>query len=332
MFRKFASTRALTIAGQRTFATFGTNSSFSSFARSTAFGFSGVATATMVMGTTTMCFWGGSPVDAVAIPPFNYQGAVDDIKSLLENEDGVGPILVRLAWHEAGTWHAMLGDGSANTASMRFSPECQHGANAGLQKARDLLEPIKAKHPNLSYADLWSLAACVAINEMGGPEIKWRFGRVDAKSDRQCAPDGRLPDAAQTQDHVREVFNRMGFESDREIVALIGAHTLGECHADRSGYVGPWTHDRLGFDNSFFTELLDQDWIVNKDLKQLQFKDAATGKLMMLPADMALIVDPKFKAICQEFAKNGDAFNAQFATSFQKLMELGSHTLWVPKK
>ena len=40
--------------------------------------------------------------------------------------------------------------------------------------------------------------------------------------------------------HIRDIFYRMGF-NDREIVALIGAHTLGRCHADRSGYVGPWT-------------------------------------------------------------------------------------------
>jgi catalase (peroxidase I) len=334
MFRKFSATRAMPLAGQRAFATCGAPAAsktiFGSFARGTGMGLTGVAASTFVMGTTTFCYWAGTPAEASAKPTFDYKGAVADIKTLLEDES-CGPLLIRLAWHEAGTWHAKQGDGSANSASMRFAPECMHGANAGLHKARDLLEPIKAKHPKLSYADLWSLAACVAVSEAGGPDIKWRFGRKDAESASQCAPDGRLPDAAQTQDHIREVFNRMGFQSDREIVALIGAHTLGECHADRSGYVGPWTHDRLGFDNTFFTELIDQDWIVNKDIKQLQFKDAATGKLMMLPGDMALIVDPKFRVICEEFAKDGDAFDKQFATSFQKLMELGGHTLFVPK-
>ena len=44
----------------------------------------------------------------------------------------------------------------------------------------------------------------------------------------------------QDQDHIRTIFHRMGF-NDREIVALIGAHTLGSCHKDRSGYDGPWT-------------------------------------------------------------------------------------------
>ena len=50
----------------------------------------------------------------------------------------------------------------------RFSPECDHGANAGLAKARALLEPIKAKFPWITYADLWTLAGAVSVEAMGG--------------------------------------------------------------------------------------------------------------------------------------------------------------------
>jgi hypothetical protein len=46
-----------------------------------------------------------------------------------------------------------------------------------------------------------------------------------------------LPDGALGADHIREVFGRMGF-SDQEIVALSGAHALGRCHSDRSGFDG----------------------------------------------------------------------------------------------
>jgi cytochrome c peroxidase len=108
---------------------------------------------------------------------------------------------------------------------MKFLPESAHGANAGLSIARDFLEPIKERFPKISYADLWSLAGAVAIQEMGGPTIKWRPGRSDLTAEA-CTPDGRLPDASKTQDHLREIFYRMGF-SDQEIVALSGAHALG---------------------------------------------------------------------------------------------------------
>ena len=51
---------------------------------------------------------------------------------------------------------------------VRFSPECEHGANAGLAKARSILEPIKAKFPWISHADLWTLAGVVSVEAMGG--------------------------------------------------------------------------------------------------------------------------------------------------------------------
>ena len=50
----------------------------------------------------------------------------------------------------------------------RFRPEAEHSANAGLHVARELLEPIKKKYPWISYSDLWTLAGCVAVEELGG--------------------------------------------------------------------------------------------------------------------------------------------------------------------
>ena len=123
---------------------------------------------------------------------------------------------------------------------MRFNPEANWGANAGLGVARDALEPIKEKHPEISYADLYTLAGVVAVEESGGPTIPYRTGREDFEGGKTSPPDGRLPDADKgsrkmTAQHVRDVFYRMGF-NDREIVALLGAHALGRCHTDRSGY------------------------------------------------------------------------------------------------
>jgi cytochrome c peroxidase len=123
---------------------------------------------------------------------------------------------------------------------MRFAPESEHGANAGLKVARDLLEQVKQKHPWITYSDLWTLAAVAAIQEMGGPKIPWRPGRKDGDV-AACTPDGRLPDASQEQKHLRTIFYRMGF-NDQEIVALSGAHALGRCHTDRSGFDGMFWH------------------------------------------------------------------------------------------
>jgi catalase (peroxidase I) len=55
----------------------------------------------------------------------------------------------------------------------------------------------------------------------------------------------------QAQDHLRVIFNRMGF-NDQEIVALSGAHALGRCHTDRSGFDGPWQFSPTTFSNEYF--------------------------------------------------------------------------------
>lgn len=156
----------------------------------------------------------------------DYRAIRKRIEEIIEEDDNRGPLLVRLAWHASGTYEKATNSGGSNGATMRFSAEANDGANAGLHIARDLLQPIKSEYPWISYADLWTFAGSVAIESMGGPHIPWRPGRSDAVSESACPPNGRLPDASKDHKHVRDVFYRMGF-NDREIVALVGAHTLG---------------------------------------------------------------------------------------------------------
>jgi len=251
--------------------------------------------------------------------------AIEDALEKEGYDDGsYGPVLVRLAWHSAGTYDRHKRKWGSDGATMRFSPESNHGANAGLKIARDLLEPIKQRFPGCTYADLYTLAGCVAIEQMGGPQINWRPGRSDAKDESSCPPDGSLPDASQGPSHVRDVFaHRMGF-SDRETVALIGAHALGRCHTDRSGYSGPWTRAPTTFSNEFYRLLLDEEWTPKKWAGPLQYENSKSGSdLMMLPADLALIKDKKFRQYVEAYAEDEQLFFRDFASAFGKLMELG---------
>lgn len=116
--------------------------------------------------------------------------------------------LIRLAWHASGTYSKVDKSGGSDGARMRFNPEASWGANAGLLVARDALEPVKAKFPGLSYADLYTFGGVVAVEECGGPDIKYQAGREDAESGETSPPDGRLPDAdkgsrVKTIQHVR---------------------------------------------------------------------------------------------------------------------------------
>jgi len=255
----------------------------------------------------------------------NYDEVRKHIAGLLDaptyDDGSLGPVLIRLAWNASGTYDKKDGSGGSNGATMRFKPECDHGANAGLSVARDILEKVKHQHPDISYADLWTLAGVVAVEEMGGPKIKWSPGRTDAQSGAACPKDGRLPDASQGPKHVRDVFYKMGF-NDQEIVALAGAHCFGRCHPNRSGYTGPWTRSPTTFSNLFFKELVDNKWTEKKWAGPKQFEDP-TGHLMMTPADLAFRDDPAFRKHVERYANDPVAFEKDFAKAYSKLLALG---------
>ncbi|KAI2468099.1 heme peroxidase [Annulohypoxylon bovei var. microspora] len=270
---------------------------------------------------------GGSAGTKVFTPTkADYVKVYNEIAKLLEEHDdyddgSYGPVLLRLAWHASGTYDLATGTGGSNGATMRFAPEGDHGANAGLKNARDFLEPVKAKFPWISYSDLWIIGGVAAVQEMQGPTIPFRPGRRDGDA-AACTPDGRLPDAAQGGDHLRNIFYRMGF-NDQEIVALAGAHALGRCHTDRSGFEGPWTFSPTVLTNDYYTLLLDEKWQFRKWNGPKQYEDAKTKSLMMLPADYALIQDKAFKPWVEKYAKDNGLFFKDFAAVVGKLFELG---------
>jgi L-ascorbate peroxidase len=224
-----------------------------------------------------------------------------ELRALISNKN-CAPIMLRLAWHDAGTYDAKTKTGGPN-GSIRNEEEYTHGANSGLKIAIDFCEQVKSKCSKITYADLYQLAGVVAVEVTGGPMINFTPGRKDSTISPK---EGRLPDAKQGVPHLREVFYRMGL-SDKDIVALSGGHTLGRAHPERSGFDGPWTAEPLKFDNSYFQELL---------------KGGSEG-LLKLPTDGALLDDPEFRRYVELYAKDEEAFFKDYAESHKKLSELG---------
>jgi len=312
-------------------------------------GFKGlkVAAGTAGAGTVTIALLGFGQ----STP--NWKQIREDLSDLINDDnvvnpsvdDGVqggggfiAPMLLRLAWHCSGTWCKSALNGGSDGGTMRFKPECDHGGNAGLGIARDLLEPIKKKHPNVTYADLYILAGVVAVEEMGGPKVTFRWGRSDAtepkdpKDDPRFSPDGRLPDGDKHASHLRDIFYRMGFD-DRGIVALSGAHAVGRCHTDRSGFWGPWTHAESTLSNEYFRLMFEEKWTPKKTHKGNEWKgppqfENKDGDLMMLSTDLALVEDPGFKVWAEKYYKDEDLFFKDFAQYYQQLNELGCKTLY----
>ncbi|RVW38553.1 L-ascorbate peroxidase 3 [Vitis vinifera] len=256
-----------------------------------------------------------------------------DLRALIASKN-CAPIMLRLAWHDAGTYDVHTKTGGPN-GSIRTEEEYSHGSNNGLKIAIDFCEEVKSKYPKITYADLYQLAGVVAVEITGGPTIDFVPGRKDSMISPK---EGRLPDAKKGVSHLRDIFYRMGL-SGKDIVALSGGHTLGRAHPERSGFDGPWTKNPLKFDNSYFVELLQGE----------------SEGLLKLPTDKALLDDPEFRGYVELYAKavltilfhlpsldihssynyllssfptlrfsqDEDAFFRDYAISHKKLSELG---------
>ena len=275
---------------------------------------------------------GESSLNKAADSEKDFKQLRKDVKALMEKDANLGPTLVRLAWHSSGTYDKMTQTGGSSGGTIRFKEELAHGGNAGLDKMVAALEPIKERNPKISYADMYAYAGKVAIEEMGGPTMEFKYGRVDEMDPSKVTPDGRLPDAdkgdhagPKTTQGLRDVFYRMGFD-DQEIVALSGAHALGRCHADASGYVGPWSSTPLLFNNSYYGLLKGLKWTENTKTKKFQYEDPS-GQLMMLPSDIVLLEDENFKKYVDVYAKDQKKFFADFKNAFEKLELLGTSGL-----
>jgi len=257
-----------------------------------------------------------------------------------------GPILVRTAWHDSGTYDKANADkpwpeAGGAIGSIRTDHEINAGPNAGLKKAVTMyLTPIKKQVPEVSWADLIQLASATAIEVSGGPKIPMKYGRVDGVPSNPAPPPFGLPDAKppfggpDKQDpakHLRYVFYKYGMD-DKDIVALSGAHTLGRAYKERSGavaegYLGgtaytkkgapnleksetaggrSWTKNWLKFDNSYFVDMPKRD-----------------PEVITFPTDGVLMSDAGFKPHFDLFAKDQGAFFAAYAQSHKKLSELG---------
>ncbi|MBM3545026.1 MAG: catalase/peroxidase HPI [Alphaproteobacteria bacterium] len=188
-----------------------------------------------------------------------------------------GGLMIRMAWHSAGTYRITDGRGGASAGQQRFAPLNSWPDNANLDKARRLLWPIKQKYGRkISWADLMVLAGNVALESMGfktfgfaggradvwepeelfwGPEGSW-LGDERYSGERQLAeplgavqmgliyvnpegPNGK-PDPVAAAKDIRETFFRMAMNDEETVALIAGGHTFGKTHgAGDPSLVGP---------------------------------------------------------------------------------------------
>ena len=198
------------------------------------------------------------------------------------------------------------------------------------------MEKLASVHAQVSHSDLWNLAASVAIEDMGGPEVAkdYKFGRVDQTVHQAHNEPGLIPQPTRTGriGCLRNMleFGRMGL-STTEMVALMGAHTVGTKHVEGSGFSGQCTSNPLKFDNEYFKNLLEVKWTATKpDPEQgihAQYRGTVVkgGKpveVTMMPADVALLYDAKTRALVKDYAADEALWHKDFATAWLHFQDL----------
>ncbi|HEU4380469.1 MAG TPA: catalase/peroxidase HPI [Hyphomicrobiaceae bacterium] len=215
----------------------------------------------------------------------DLDAVIKDLTALMTNSQDwwpadfghYGGLMIRMAWHSAGTYRITDGRGGAGAGQQRFAPLNSWPDNANLDKARRLLWPIKQKYgQQISWADLMILAGNVALESMGfktfgfaggrkdvwepeelfwGPEGTW-LGDERYSGERQLAeplgavqmgliyvnpegPNGN-PDPIAAARDIRETFFRMAMNDEETVALIAGGHSFGKTHgAGDPSLVGP---------------------------------------------------------------------------------------------
>ena len=215
----------------------------------------------------------------------DLNAVIKDLQALMTNSQEwwpadfghYGGLMIRMAWHSAGTYRITDGRGGAGAGQQRFAPLNSWPDNANLDKARRLLWPIKQKYGRkISWADLMVLAGNVALESMGfktfgfaggradvwepeelywGPEGTW-LGDERYSGERELAeplgavqmgliyvnpegPNGN-PDPVAAAKDIRETFFRMAMNDEETVALIAGGHTFGKTHgAGDPSLMGP---------------------------------------------------------------------------------------------
>jgi catalase-peroxidase len=289
-----------------------------------------------------------------AVSSLDFEALKQDLVALMTDSQDQWPadwghyggLMIRMAWHAAGSYRIADGRGGAGTGNQRFAPINSWPDNVNLDKARRLLyvnpEGVDGKPDPLRTAkDVRETFARMAMNDeetvaltAGGHTVGKCHGNGDAKL---LGPE---PEAAPVEDQGLGWLNKTQRGIGRDTVT--------------SGIEGAWTTRPTQWDNGYFKMLLEHDWELKKspagawqwqpvdikeDDKPVDVEDPSIRyDPIMTDADMAMKMDPAYREIAERFYKDPDYLSEVFARAWFKLThrDLGPKARyigpWVPQE
>ena len=224
------------------------------------------------------------------------------------------PAVLRVAFHDAGTFNKTSNDGGMN-GSVLYElgrPE-SFGLKRGLNPIKEVYEEMKARGfgddtGGVSLADCIACAGAYAVELTGGPKFleSVPLGRKDASS---ADPEKRMPVETLRGKEMREHFQNLYGLSSQEMIALSGAHTIGQ-----KGFGDPYT-----FDNEYFVTLKKDPW----NLPNLTKDELEMNEHIGLLSDRYLLEDEENRKWIDKYAEDAGAFKKDFVDAYIKLTTLG---------
>jgi len=229
----------------------------------------------------------GAPVDSTV-----EQAVRESLNDLIAQDASNAAKFAHLAWNCANTFRITDYQGGCNGARIRFPPQSEWTTNAGSADVLEILEPVKAQFPDMSFSDLIVLAGNAGIEAAGGNAMPFCGGRVDAEDGGETdylAPRHYTPLTVQLQDDM-----------------LVKGLTPTEYVALAGGLI--------------YSETIASNFTAKDSLSNEFFVNLASNEANASATELAFLEEPEFATIVEQFSADEAAFKEAFAAAWTKMM------------
>ncbi|ORY37924.1 heme peroxidase [Rhizoclosmatium globosum] len=252
-----------------------------------------------------------NPLPASHSNPVDVSRVSAEVKKVIATTPSLASALVHLTYQCASTFRRTDYRGGCNGARIRFPPESEYHENkaTGVSDTLRALLPIKRFFGNrLSWSDLIVTAGSTALTLSGGPKVTHKYGRSDA-------PNGEQSKSFPPRDYYTSIDFRI--IDDADVIGLTPRESVALAARPRVK-VNVGLNSRVS--NKFFQALLSQTWVQPAGFEH-EYRSKENPEWVVLDRDVAVLRNPEWKKIVEEFAEDEDAFLEALGSGWTYLVD-----------